>query len=296
MNKLLSIALSLLGLIPLSMARGLGSVFGYVPILFNTRSRRFTLANLSAVYPEKDSNEINGLVKASLCETAKLALEMNIIWRRDARYLSTVILNVHNEALMHKAVEKQKGVIILAPHLGNWEVLGKHLPTYGSVTNLYKPPKQKAFEEFVKRSREESGAQLVPTSTRGVATLLKRLKNGGITGILPDQVPDSGSGEFAEFFGLAAYTPTLIHGLLQRTQCTALVSFAKRVPKGFEIHFIEPHPDLYSKDLKTSLSGLNKSIEEIIKLAPTQYQWEYKRFKKQLPDGSHAVDYSAKLS
>lgn len=277
---------------PLGTARLLGAWLGRLAYTLNTREARITRINLAAVNPEIKPKSLEQAIKNSLAETGKLAFEMNIIWQRDKNYLDKKIIKVHNEHLIKAIIESGQGLIILAPHMGNWEVLGKLLPKYGPVTNLYKPPKKKALEEFVKRSREQSGAQLVPTNTRGVATLLKRLKAGGISGILPDQVPDKGSGEFAPFFGIPTYTMTLIHGLLNRTQSQALVGIAKRVPNGFDIHFLEPDPGIYSEDKATSLAGLNKSVELAIELAPDQYQWEYKRFKRQAKETSKFVSYS----
>jgi KDO2-lipid IV(A) lauroyltransferase len=255
------------------------------------KSTRHTIENIQHCFPDLDRQQQTQLVKQSLKETGALAFETCIVWSRDSHYLKEAIVKIHGEAFVHKAMQKKSGLIILAPHLGNWEVLGKHLPTYGEVTSLYQPPKYPSLEDVIKRSREKSGANLVPTNTRGVSSLLKALRKGHISGILHDQVPDDGSGEFAPFFGLPAYTMKLVQKLIEKTGCSVLVAFAERVPKGFELHFLEPDDEIYSQDLSTSLSAMNRSIEDAVSIAPAQYQWEYKRFKRRLADGSRAIEY-----
>jgi KDO2-lipid IV(A) lauroyltransferase len=41
----------------------------------------------------------------------------------------------------------------------------------------------------------------------------------------------------------------------------------------------------FSDDIFESVQAINAAVEDCIREAPEQYQWEYKRFKKQ-PDGS----------
>jgi KDO2-lipid IV(A) lauroyltransferase len=59
---------------------------------------------------------------------------------------------------------------------------------------------------------------------------------------------------------------------------------ALRLPGGgFKLVFTEADDAIYADDLQQSLAGLNRSIEAVVRVAPEQYQWEYKRFKRQPP-------------
>ncbi|WP_370980509.1 lysophospholipid acyltransferase family protein [Agaribacterium sp. ZY112] len=283
--------LQLLGSLPLFVARGLGSFFGATAWLINGRERWVTEKNIERCLPNLSKEEQRKLAKQSLKETGKVALEMLLVWHRNQAWLNKRVLKIDGEELLKNAVEAAKGVIVVGPHLGNWEVLGKCLPAYGDVSSLYQPPKQQWLEDFVKHSREASGAQLVPTTARGVAALLGRLKKGQISGILPDQVPDEGSGEYAPFFTLPAYTMSLIHGLIKRTGCEIIMAYACRVDGGFEIRLRKPDELIYSEDQQESLVGLNKSVEALVLECPEQYQWEYKRFKKQPVGGEGKAFY-----
>ncbi len=279
-----------IGSLPLGVARALGAFFGRVSWALQDRASKVTLENLSIAYPELSDGERRKLARESLIETGRLAAEICVIQSRSFEWLQSRIFSTQGEELIKNELAKGKGIIFLAPHLGNWEVLSLTLPTYGKLTALYQPPKQLYLEPLIKSSREKTGAQLVPTNRKGVALLLKSLRSGGITAVLPDQNPNAGFGEFSPFYGVPAYTMTTVHGFSQRADCAVMMGFVKRVPKGFETVFLEAPKEIYSEDLAESLAALNKGVEECISYCPTQYQWEYKRFKNSL-DGTRRYQF-----
>jgi|GEM_PF-30338 len=281
--------IKIIGLLPLSVARRLGGLLGWMCWLAKEKSSRTTIENLAICYPEMTPDERRELGRKSMVETGKLGVEICVIQRRSWRWLQRKIFNIHGEELLQTELAKGKGLIILAPHIGNWEVLALTLPTYGKLTALYQPPKQAYLESLVKKSREKTGATLVPTNRRGLAKLLVSLRSGGITAVLPDQNPGKGFGEFSPFFGTPAYTMTTVHGFVRRADCAVMMGIVKRVPKGFEIFFFKAPEEIYSADQSESLAALNKGVELCVSHCPEQYQWEYKRFKRK-PEGVKKCD------
>ena len=257
-------------------------MLGSAAYALNIEATKVTRQNLSLCFTDFTEQEIERRCKASLQHTFIFALEACLVWHKPKHWLNGTLKSIENEHLVHQALEAKNGLILLAPHIGNWEVLGQKLPEYAQMINLYAPPKNAAMESIINSGRESNGAEVVPTTSRGIARILKHLKNGGMTGILPDQVPPKSSGEYSSFFGKTALTMTLLHGLITRTGCKVLTAVAIRDADGFSIHFGEPDSKIYSEDLDQSLLGLNQSIEQVISLAPDQYQWEYKRFERQL--------------
>ncbi len=276
--------IKLVGALPLSWARAVGAVLGWLAWLVQDRGSLITQRNLTFAYPDMEASERRRLARASMIETGKLATEICVTQQRDIHWLNKRIFKTEGEAYITNELAKGKGIIFLAPHLGNWEVLSLTLPSYGKLTALYQPPKQAYLEPLIKKAREKTGAQLVPTNRKGVALLLRSLRAGGITAVLPDQNPNPGFGEFAPFYGQPAYTMTTVHGFLQRADCAVVMGFVKRVPGGFETYFLPAPEGIYSKNLDESLAALNVGVAECISYCPEQYQWEYKRFKRH-PEG-----------
>ena len=64
---------------------------------------------------------------------------------------------------------------------------------------------------------------------------------------------------------------------------------ALRVSGGWTLHFTHVSNEIYSDDESTSLAALNKGVEDVIALAPDQYQWEYNRFRE-MPLGESIHD------
>jgi len=187
---------------------------------------------------------------------------------------------VSGSELITDALEEGRGVVVLAPHLGNWEILGLHLGVLGQVVSLYEPVKLEMLSSLIVRARQRSGALLVPTTKRGLASLVKSVRAGHIAGILPDQVPTEGSsGENAEFMGNSCFTGTLSSNIIRRTGALAVFGFAQRISGGFQIRYLPVSDKIYSEDISESLAALNAGVEKCISYCPEQYQWEYKRFR-----------------
>lgn len=286
--------MTLISGLPLPIARRLGGGVAWLCLKMETREVRVTRQNIALCYPDLAPLEQDRFVTNSFHETGKTAVEICHVWMRSAAWLERHICHIHHGDLVRQAQQDGKGVLFLAPHIGNWEVFGAHLASYGAMKCLYQPPKQAALEKLVYESRQRHNMEAVPTTSRGISAILKHLRSGGITGILPDQCPVEGAGEFSPFFNQPAYTMTMIHRLIEKTGCCVIFGMAARVPKGFDIHFIAADNEIYSEDQPTSLAALNRGVESCIAIAPEQYQWEYKRFKKFPP--SEQDPYKRKLN
>ncbi len=259
---------------------------------FNKREREVTERNLTTVYPDLSNTERQTLARQSLRHSTATMLELGHAWMAEPSKVEASILTVQGREKLDNARNEGRGVIVLAPHFGNWEVLNFWLSSHFPFTAMYEPPKITALDPVIRHGRERMGASLVPTNPRGVAALLKALKRSEAIGILPDQEPDWGSGVFAPFFGRDAYTATLLPKLVARTQARVVTGVALRIPgKGFAIHFLDADERVYSPDDQTSATGVNASVEAAIDLEPAQYQWEYKRYRKVVQEQQKLANY-----
>lgn len=272
-----------IGKIPLSLSRALGASVARLAWVLNTREIKTTKRNIELCFPSLSAKEQHDLAYKSVLALGRLSFEINWVWYSDPdKVISNCVQVKHPELITDRGSER--GVIGIAPHLGNWEVAGLHMSTLGPAAYMFQPPKQAYIEPIMTRARSRLGASMHPTNIKGVAGVMRHLKQGGIAGILPDQNPDQGSGEFAPFYNINTYTMTLIHKLIQKTDCKVVMLYALRCKGGFEMCYAEPPEEIYSSDQATSLAALNRAVEEAVAMAPEQYQWEYKRFKK-VPEG-----------
>jgi len=270
-----------LGMLPLPVLYALGSGLGRA-LWWRRRARErvHTEVNMRIVYPDLDPAERAKLTRACLAETGRAVTEMAAVWGRGARRALQLVWEVEGLEHFDAALAARRGLIIAAPHLGCWELLNYWLCARTPIAILYAPPRDAAWEALLVRARGDLEPEQVRAEGAGVRTLYKRLAVGGVVGILPDQQPKRGEGQFASFFGLDANTMVLLPRIAQRTGAAVLFAFAERLArgKGYRIRIL-PAPDgIADEDLRVACTALNRGVEQCVQLAFPQYQWVYKRW------------------
>jgi KDO2-lipid IV(A) lauroyltransferase len=272
--------LRLLGLLPLRWLHAIGAGFGRVALRRGGKMARYTAVNIAITRAELDQQAQEKLVGEAMMEGGKSITEIVKIWGSGAERALGLVREVRGEALFDAALASGKGVIIAAPHLGCWELLNYWLCRKTSMAILYRPPRIAAVEALLRKVRGALAPEQVRAEGAGVRTLYKRLAAGGTVGILPDQKPRAGEGEFAPFFGREAMTMVLLPRLAARTGSVVLFAFAERLPfgEGYRIHFLPAPEGLADADLPSACAALNRGVEDCVQLAFAQYQWHYKRY------------------
>lgn len=259
-----------------------GAAFGWLTSVTSNRNQFVSATNIALCFPEMKPEQQQQLIKKSLIETGKTAAELIPMWQWDKEKLFNSIKSVKGEELIQQAVANNQGVILAIPHLGNWEMLGLYAADKYPTTSMYQKPKISQLDSIIKNGRQRFGAKLVPADNQGVRAMLKALKNNELVCILPDQEPGEGNGVFAPFFGIQAYSMSLISRFAKKTGAIVLMSYCKRLAngEGYEIIF-SPLDKINQGSMQESVAYLNEEIEKSIRDLPEQYQWSYKRFRRQ---------------
>ena len=266
--------LKLLSNLPLGLLHALGAVGGWVTYLVSPRYRAVLKANLrSAGYRDAATR------RSVVAHTGRAALEIPLVWLRPQSEVVGLVTKVSGESLLARARSEGKGVVLLTPHLGCFEICAQWCSYRDPLTVLYRPPRQKLIEPAMMAGRDRPNITLAATDLAGVRKLLRALKRSEAVGILPDQVPSFGEGEWAPFFGRSAYTMTLVPRLIESTGAALILLYAERLPRGagFHLHFIAPPEPIAGE---TPARFTNRAVEALIARCPTQYLWSYNRFKR----------------
>jgi Kdo2-lipid IVA lauroyltransferase/acyltransferase len=290
--RLLYLLATLVGLLPPVVQRAIASAVATLGRLAGSRESRVALRNLELAYPELSPDEREALRRAVLRTTALQTLETLRLWTRRPAQNLRMIREQHGVGLFDAALASGRGLIVVAPHYGNWELLNQWLAARTPISILYRAPESAVGEAFLRLVRARAGDDSRVTQVRAegpaVRQLWKTLRDGGVAGILPDQQPKAGDGEFVPFFGLPALTMTLVPRLAERTGATVLYAYCERIDDGpaFALR-IEPAPEgIADADVPRATAALNAGVEHIARRDPAQYQWTYKRYKAR-PSGSH---------
>ncbi len=274
----------LLARVPLPLMRWLGAWMGWLVWLASPRYRRRFLENARAAgVPPRDWRRAVAAAGTTVAEAPWL-------WLRPQGASVLDRVRWQGEARFEAALDAGRGVILITPHLGSWEMCGQALAerygtTRGPLVAMFRPARQAWLAPLVARSRERPGFKTVPTNLAGVRSLIKILRSGGFTGILPDQVPPMGQGVWAPFFGRPAYTMTLVARLAQQTGAPVLLCWCQRerAAPHYTVRF-EPvdAPEFADRNAapEAAAAALNAALERVIVRCPQQYLWSYARYKQ----------------
>jgi KDO2-lipid IV(A) lauroyltransferase len=264
-----------LAALPLSLFHGLGIVLGWTVWLLSPRFRRLTRDNLATA-----GYDSFGLVRRSIAEAGKSALEIIPVWFRPQDDVAGMLqVDADIVRLVEDLQAGGKGIIFVTPHLGCFEVTAQwYASRRGPMTALFSPPKKGLMDYLIRNGRQKSNLRLAAPGMRGMRSLIRALRAGEAVGILPDQVPGAGEGEWAPFFGRPAYTMTLVQRLATMTGAPVVVAYAERLAGGRGYRAIaESMPEALPGE--TPARHLNRVMEVLIRRCPEQYLWSYNRYK-----------------
>lgn len=270
----------LAGRLPLRALHALGAALAWAVRVGGRGETRVTRRNLELAFPALDADAREALGRASLRATGQALAETCRLWTRPAEANLPLVREALGTDLLDAAQRAGRGVIVAAPHLGQWELLNQWLAARAPIAIVYRPPRQPWLEALLRRARGHAGVTQVRAEAAGVRQLFRTLKDGGTVGILPDQQPKQGDGEFAPFFGVQAFTMTLLPRLAHKTGATVLFGWAERLPRsaGFRVRIAPAPPGIADPDPLRATTALNAGVEACVQLAPEQYQWGYKRY------------------
>ena len=251
----------------------LGAGLGWLIHFFTPVNAKVQRANLLQSGLANDNLE--AIIKQNIAESGKGLLETLAIWQKPEAELLAMVKNVHNWHIVEAALKAGKGIIFLTPHLGCFEITSIYYGSKNLITVLFRPPKLKWLQALMDAGRSRTGVSLAEANAGGVRKLMQALKRGEAIGILPDQIPKAGEGEWADFFGKPAYTMTLACKLAEKTGATVIMAFGERLANGagYDIH-------LTRIESIATAGLLNKAIEAQVAKLPSQYLWRYDRYKQ----------------
>ncbi|WP_284619871.1 lysophospholipid acyltransferase family protein [Aquabacterium humicola] len=244
--------------------------------------------------------------RASVAEAGRMVAELPWLWLRPHDRPLGPLLQWQGAELIDEALDAGKGLVLLTPHLGCFEVCAQAIAErWGhrtKLTAMYRPARQAWLRELEEGARRRPGLETAPAALAGVRQMIRALRRGESVGLLPDQVPPAGMGVWAPFFGKPAYTMTLATRLVQQTGAALLLIWTERLPRGagFVLRVMRPQaalPTMAASDDALQVAcatQVNRDMETLIRQKPQQYLWGYHRYKQPRPLDAAPAEGAAK--
>jgi len=266
---------------PLWLLHSIGALLGWLTFWLSPPYRRRFNENSRLA-------GVESAVRPGIAHAGRLLMELPFLWLREPGQPIRPSLNWEGANLIADAHAQGRGVLLLTPHMGSFEVAAqayaeRFSDTFGAITVLYRPARKAWVRRLMDNSRERPGVSTAPATLAGVRQMLRALRRGETVGLLPDQVPPEGMGVWAPFFGKPAYTMTLAARLVQQTGAVPLLIWGERLARGagYRVHVSALNEALPTDGhaQAESAAAINRAMEQMILQRPEQYLWGYNRYK-----------------
>lgn len=283
----LRVLLAVVARLPLGAASRLGAAIGELGFRLAKKERGKALASLARAFPEATDAERLALARRSFVHWGRTAGELACVRQLDARSAELVEWPAADRACMDAALARGKGVVFVTGHVGNWEVLARHVARSGyPCAVIGREASDPHTTQLIARFRSEGKLRVIWRGSKGAAKdMLRTLRGNGVLGLLIDQDTKVQS-VWVPFFGHLAKTPRAAAELALKTGAVPLLGFAIREASGrFVISMREvPLPPGEGDAAVTALTAeLTLGIEAQIRAHPEQWVWMHERWKSPPP-------------
>lgn len=239
-------------------------------------------ANLKLAFPKLNDIERKEIEKNFYRHLCDLFLEMIKTITISEKELDKRFV-FENPELIKEYEKKEKSIILMLPHYGNWEwviELGKHLDYKGF--GIYKTLKNKYFDKLFRDIRSRFNAELV--NTHQTAGVIRENQSKGLYGVylfLSDQTPLLRDNlHWEKFMGVEVPVHMGAEVLARKLNMNILYITIEKVKRGYyKSSFSEITDDIKNEPkYRPTRMFLNKTEEQIRK-APEYYFWTHKRWK-----------------
>lgn len=246
--------------------------------------RRVALGNVRACLPALSEAEAREVALESFRRLAWTFLEIlgGALSPRAEPLRRVELLGLDD---LEAAVKEGRGVVLVAPHLGNWELLGAVTAQLGfGPLTVSKRLKNPYVSEWMRRRREEAGVEVLWAEKASSMALLERLEQRGIIAMVTDQDARS-RGVEVQYLGRTASAHRGAAMLALAADSPIVLCSIVRTGDGrrHEIEYTRLRAPAPSGRLEEDVLSLTQAYtdrlgERVLK-HPADYLWAHNRFK-----------------
>lgn len=275
-------------ILPFRWSMAYGRLLTRVIYPFATRYKKIASDNIKLAFPEKDDKWIENTTKKSLIHLGNLIADAIYGGRRADRFLKRhVVIEKKYQEIEKKAIEGGTGIVLIAGHLGLWEMLVWYTGYVLKGGGIYKTLRNPYVDHYYKKTRQASGIELFEMAESGKA--IRFIRKGGNLGFVADQ--NAGPDHlFVDFMNRKAATfrgPAQIADLAG----AKMLLYSAILKDDHKIHiyikdlgFVDrkKFPDRQEAVLHYTKKWVN-ALEDMIRQYPEQYLWAHRRWKTRPP-------------
>ncbi|MFT3707149.1 MAG: lysophospholipid acyltransferase family protein [Archangium sp.] len=283
----IAVGLGLIRALPRGIGVRFASFIGWLTWALYIR-RRVALENLAHAFPEKSELE-RRLIARRAFRAMAIAMFESISSDQLSQQSLEQAVRVTDWKGLDTLLDSRQPVLIASAHLGSWELFAEVMARRGYVFSAVVRPLSGAFNEWLVKSRERAGVELI--HPRGaLRSMLKALKRGRAVVQLIDQALPTKEAVWVPFFGRPASTTPALSLAALRSGAPVYVVVAMREGDGLRMSVEGPVPMPQTSDrhaaVEAHVAELTRIIETKVREAPDQWLWLHRRWKPARVPGS----------
>lgn len=256
--------------LPWRLAYLVSELFANLHFILSKIDKRAVESNLKCILPECSEADLQKKAKEVFINFGYYLVEFFRFSKIDKAYIENHFTVVGKEHL-DSALQKQKGVIILTAHIGNWELAGMALCLMGyPIIAIALDHANKRVNDFFIKRRRSKGMEVVSLGI-AVKHCFKGLRKNKIVAVLGDR-DFSHSSYAVDFFGKTKNIPRGPAVLAQKTGAPIVPAFVTR--RGLNKFQVECFPAIdvsKDKDEIEIVKSYSKIIEDQIRKYSSQW-------------------------
>lgn len=258
---------------------------GYAPLGIR---RRVVEAQIAAAFPDWGRDRVVSTAKEAYENLGRTTIETAVLSRAGAAQVLARFEECPDWHILEDAIGKGRGVILVAGHLGNWELAGSYIAARGvKIQAVARQMENPLFDAYLNRTRRRIGLDIVWDGD-AVRRVPRTLRENGVVAFLVDQGAAGLASTWVPFFGRLAKTPRGPAVFALRLQAPVIFVAPLRLPNGrfsmsMEAVTVQPTGDR-DADVDRIVADYTIALERWVRRAPGQYFWHHRRWKHQRPE------------
>ena len=277
-----------LGSVPWDRAGRIGARVGAMGFKPLGVRRHVVERQIAAAFPELSAEQVADMARRSYEHLGRSAIETALLPGLGQAGVLRLVSEVENWDVVERAKSAGKGIIVVAGHLGNWELAAAYLAARGVPLDvIVRKMGNPLFDRYLNQTREQLGVNVV-YDAQAVRQTPRALRQGRAVGFVADQGVRGLASTFVPFFGRPAKTPRGAGVFALRFGSPVIFIAALRKPDGSYFVGFEEIPVVDTGDRERDVDAVvlrfTKVLEKWVRRAPEQYFWQHRRWRRQPAD------------
>lgn len=213
--------------------------------------RRNSLDNYAAALGrDRDDPEVARVARRAFQNYGRMLMDF-LLLDRLSREEVLATMTVDGREHLDAALARERGVIMVLPHMGSWDLSGAYAASLGYSILAVAERFPGSLNDAVVEARGRLGVQVVPMGRSAVKAILERLERNGIVALVCDL--EQGPGVDVRFFGRTATVPGGPASFALKTGAAVIPVYQFSTVRGRQHGHIDPPVEVSQGDTKESL-------------------------------------------